>query len=640
MSHGNLLYTWIIGCLLILPFNLFSQELYTYSGKFELGSYKGDANFSYNIIENDTVLNGVFQFSSASLKDLLENKDSSFSITGNFENDYATGPWKFSFNLFETESKSSVEDLQYVVNVSGEQRLAQGNLIQGKPDGTWIYTAQEIQDSKVDKVTFKSTIDFDNGIPQRSFRIEDEEKELVGRFLRNGIAHDQWTLYSDQEIDDAESWFFSEGILERIQITSRGQTTNIEIYPNTNITGKTITLDNTYLEILKLKLGADNASKITDSGILSLLQKNDLYYQEIDTIVSGISKAPFTPQFKVRIPYFPLNNKETKSLDLIADYYKKANAICVSLIEDTQISILKLSDEQVFKLDEEVHLISNKIVKPLGQVLEYNNKSLLPFFSRSEIINKVWERGLPSLNSQNTPIVSQIESSKARTILEVEQLAKESFTYLSTVEEILAKKVNRQRREQKAIDLEKKMISQLQYLEVLEKSFETDTIPEAYINTLSTIKSNARSKLNRYASMEDLEEKLKYAEELVVCFDALDNIGETILKLPNQQNEIKKKYQDDVWNPFTSTVMTEMVKKRITQAYENVLIPYFLEKVEQDISCDDSIKWIQTVHKTHQRMHEMREENTRKLERKLRKEKDPLIILERFQVYPINKEKE
>ncbi len=645
MNHKNLPYLWVLGIFLNLPLVLFCQDQRSYKGPLQVGEYLGEANYTYHIIENDTILNGSFRFQSADLGALLEKEDQSFSINGNFSNQYPSGAWAFRFNSFRSDSKSKVEGYRYVVNVSGAQRIAQGNLRQGKPDGTWTCSAQQIKDSEIDKVTFKSVIDFDNGIPQRSFRIEDEYQELVGRFLRNGLAHDEWTLYSDNEVGEAESWSFNEGVLKRIKIQSRGKVDVITIYPSLRGKTKTISLDKTYLNILKLKLKSNNVSKITQSGILDLLTQNDQYYQSIDSILSTLSTASsFSPEFKVKVPFFPLEASEINSLTAIENSYKKSKEITDSLLGNTQLTILKLSDDNVRMLEESISAVSEKVLTPMGQIVQYHNDAILPYIAREELITKVWPAGMPTIQQVRKNQWEAINKLKNKakskhSLVVVEALSQETFQYLDSVQNILLPKINKQKRKQEAIDLEEKMITQLQYLEELEKSFQTDTIPAVYLETLQNVRKNAADKLSQYAAIKKVDDKLTYARELVNCFDALDQIGETIIKLPGQQDEIQQKYVDAVWNPFTATIMNAPVKKRITEGYTNVLIPHFLQKIEEGLSCEDTAQWIDLVNNTHQRMIAMRAEDTKKLERKLKNENDPQVLLQRFQIYDQNKEK-
>ena len=106
----------------------------------------------------------------------------------------------------------------------------------------------------------------------------------------------------------------------------------------------------------------------------------------------------------------------------------------------------------------------------------------------------------------------------------------------------------------------------------------------------------------------------------------------TVSLTTKRQKEIKALYIDAVWNPFTSTVMNEDVKPRIITAYKNVLIPYLLDEVEHNLSCKKVSQLSKLYNGVYDRMLELREEETNKLERKLRKEKDPIVVLDLFTI--------
>lgn len=128
---------------------------------------------------------------------LLEAGDKTFTISGAFLENKPAGAWQFRFGAFKTDSLTQLDGLQYQVKVSGRQHEAIGVMREGKPDGLWTHTVSRIRNSQLEKTLFRSSIRFDQGIPQKSFRIEAEEHTLVGRILCNGLAHDEWTLYSD-----------------------------------------------------------------------------------------------------------------------------------------------------------------------------------------------------------------------------------------------------------------------------------------------------------------------------------------------------------------------------------------------------------------------------------------------------------
>ena len=83
--------------------------------------------------------------------------------------------------------------------------------------------------------------------------------------------------------------------------------------------------------------------------------------------------------------------------------------------------------------------------------------------------------------------------------------------------------------------------------------------------------------------------------------------------------------------------MSEEVKKRITDAYHKVLIPHVLKEVKSNLTCGAAGEWNILLAQVHERMLKMRREETSKLERKLKKEQDPGVVMQLFNVQPMNK---
>jgi hypothetical protein len=78
--------------------------------------------------------------------------------------------------------------------------------------------------------------------------------------------------------------------------------------------------------------------------------------------------------------------------------------------------------------------------------------------------------------------------------------------------------------------------------------------------------------------------------------------------------------------------MDEDIKKRITSAYQDVLVPYILSNIKNELSCTNVCSQIKLIESINKRMEELLEEDTSKLERKLKREQDPQIVLELFEI--------
>lgn len=640
---------FICGLLILficLPLALQGQQTLHYAGPLQVGQYKGEAGYDYKIVGKDTVLHGSFLMERSNLEALLENEDSSFLFSGTFKNDFPNGFWRFQFGEFQSNSQTQVIDYQYRVLVSGTQEEATGILKMGKPDGPWTYTVNRIKDSEVEKILFKSSIVFEDGIPQRSFRLENENSTLVGRFLRNGLAHDEWSLYETDEVEATESWYFNDGLLEKIQSRENDQINVVQMSPNATERRKTINLDVRFLNVLQLLLPTNDTLNVLETGIPKLLAENAQYYQKIDDILSELGNSAFFPEFKVEVPHFPLDSVETRQLDSIKAYFDQSKTISESLLNSTQLNILKLSDQEALFLYSIVSSISENFLDPIGKILGFHKQGVLEFVTREQLIRKLWPAGKPSTSIKPTgtdlsgsfvlPNAEQFEFG-GYTLSSIEHLAKYAAFSLDSVQLSLEDKLTKEQRQQELIALEEELIAQSKGLNHLIDSVRNQ-VTGINKDALLQIKTVADTGLSAYSAMEEVSTKFGFARKLVDCYPQLRALTEAVAALPAQWEEIQKSYQDGVWNPFTVTVMNEEVKRRITTAYSKVLVPYFLKWIQTDLSCDTVNQLVGLMQSTYRRMTELRNEETSKLERKLRKEQDPKTVLQLFNIQHQGKE--
>tara|TARA_R110002049_G_scaffold47596_5_gene137397 strand:- start:9285 stop:11192 length:1908 start_codon:yes stop_codon:yes gene_type:complete len=626
--------------------NAQEPEIQQFEGSLQLGEFIGEAKYEYKIAEGDTLRDGAFQMNRSNLQALLDEEDSSFSFTGAFKDNVPEGFWRFQFGEFQSDSKTQVVDIQYQVKVSGRQEVASGVIKDGKPHGKWTYTIDQIKDSEVEKLLFKSTIDFEEGIPQRSFRIENDSSTLVGRFLRNGLAHDEWSLFVNTDLGDTENWIFNDGILQVIEQQKNGLRNTIRVFDDTPKTTKTINLDSRYIKALQLQRSISDGVELFDKGIPRLLGENVKYYQKLDAILTELGESSFLPEFKVKVPYFPLDSLEINILDSIQTRLKKLREISSSFLNDSHLNILKLSDPDIQYHYEVVRKISETYLNPLERMLAYRESDIVEFATREKLIHNLWPEGLPSKELTVTIEVDSVSFSRTFELPDADNYKFEDYDMTSmdglsryaenslhTVEEILGAKLTQEKNQQELIALEKELLAQNNELQQLIDSTQ-HTLGAAYKKALGRIKAVSDKKLSDFSSKEEVNS----GRELVVCYKRMNLLAKSVAALPTRSKEIATVYNDRIWNPFMATLMDEEVKKRITNAYRQVLVPHFLERIQTDLSCENAGELTTQIENTVQRILQLREEDTSKVERKLRKEQDPQVVLQLFDVQPMTEE--
>ena len=300
---------WLFSVFLVLAViqPSFGQDPKTYEGPLQVGDYSGQAVYQYITSDLDTIYNGDFLWQQSNLETLVENEDASFRISGAFDQGIANGPWQFEFGEYQTNSQSQVVGYEYRVLVSGIQEKGEGLLAEGKPDGNWTYTINQIKDSEIQQILFKSDITYDKGVPQQNFQIENDSSVLVGRFLRDGLAHDEWSYYGTERVEDMEDWFFDDGLLRNIRLTTDQVSTEIQVFDTNAPNYKTIPLHMGYIALLEAVLQEQEV----ESGIAGILAQNLRYYQKIDKVLGQLGSDGFQMEAKVKVPFYPQKQQES-----------------------------------------------------------------------------------------------------------------------------------------------------------------------------------------------------------------------------------------------------------------------------------------------------------------------------------------
>ncbi|MEO0506683.1 MAG: hypothetical protein AAF090_11075 [Bacteroidota bacterium] len=638
MKPRNKLFQGIRYPLLFLFFSgtTFGQTQ-LFSGKLTAGGYTGTAEYPFVIVDGDSIPDGSFLMYKSNVNALLQEKDSFFSFSGAFDNGFPTGFWKFQFGAFSSNQASQVVGYQYRINVSGIQHDAFGNLTQGKPDGDWTYKIAEVDNSEVSKVLFQSQISYDKGVPQKSFRIENDSSSLVGRFLRNGFAHDVWVVYSDTESEPAENWFFTNGLLEKIEkITESGR----QLYPvfGSALQQDTeIVLDQRYLKVLEWYLSVQDSNlNPEDMAMYQLLEQNAAQYASIDRFFNDLGRSEFMPRFKVKVPFYPLDSLETNQLQKAKMSFEAANEISTSLLGNPQLDLLIRSNPEAQYYYDVVEKLQQDFLDPLASFLKFEQQQILNFLPQDLLYKQIWPNGLPAkqiqLEGQSQEYASWVFETgvaygqEANNISNLANMADYANQGLSSISTKLTEWLREEMKQQQFLELDKQLVEETKKLEQLVDSLKS-TASIRMVNALNGVLSTKEQSLKAYAQMEASDEKLEYGKTVLACLKNLNQLAMSLGNLPNQQQAITEKYQDAVWNPFTATIMDEEVKKRITAAYRNVVVPYALEKVAAPVSCDQALDIVKLLEDTQKRLFELREESTSKLERKLRKEQDPETVL-------------
>lgn len=606
-----------------------------------IGSFQGVAIFDYIIKDNDTIREGDFSFSNA-LLNTDESEQTPINIKGRFKEGLPHGNWTMEFNTLVPNEGKSLVQYQYVTTVNGLKRSFNFNLNQGRPQGQWQTQVDSVVNSTITETLFKSVIEYDKGVPIKSFSIESDRDIMVGRLLRDGLAQDLWSLYSKQEIGLEEDWKYDQGLLTQIMLQSDSQNRTLDLrYPNARAF-VSVNLDQHYLDIMQLRLQQQDPKFVFNQRMSRLLQLDSQYYEMILDFFEGLGTPLKVQGFLVKVPVFPLLPVEEDQLEQIGARVKESDFLVDSILADAQLNLLKINDPETALLYQMALHLHTDYLPPLKNLITFKEKNLLQHIDREEAIGGLWPLGLEEQQIRLNDSLNNAGVNNFRFQSVLDPNLAGVFQHSTTILELsrllnakLRKKLTLNKREKAFLRQEQLLIAEVKALEEYVDTLNTG-VPAAVGSALESLKSFAQRELKNYVSMKEDEEKLQYSSKLATCFKITRDLADTLKKLPEQEAQILELYQDQVWNPFTATVMDEEVKRRITRAYKTIIVPYYLNLVERQLTCDNINQRINNFNRLHQRMIDLRKEETKKLERKLKRTKEPEEVLSRLGLTDLN----
>lgn len=603
----------------------------------KLGPYEGRANFGYRLVQGDTVLNGEFSMQRSNLMELLERQDYSFLFKGQFENGVPQGEWTFEFGKFQSDQASKVVDYQYRVLVSGTQESAKGSISNGVPDGTWVILEEEIEKSEIARTLFKSEISFAKGVPERSFQLTGKSHTLMGRFLRNGLAHDEWALFPNNGLEQTESWHFNEGLLQYIQMAGENTSKRLPIF-QTDLAPQftTINLDGRYLALVHFYGGLSDGFAVAIAKLPLLLEQNWEHYQNIQDILGRLGEASFRPEFKVKVPFFPMTAKDSITVKEIRSHYLLGKEAANRILTNTQLKLLKLSDPEALYLYNLTQKLQENYVEPLTKLMYYESVGVVPYLSPNLLIKGLWPNGIPMTLNVSCGSKAEVpwqlewsgtdENSLQNDFYKIAQLSQQTHGHLEEIEQQLAAMLSKDERQTALITQEDSLIKQQALLRETLDTLRVQ-LPERYLASIDGVQTLATQVLARYSENKDQKNKLERAEEALQCIGELRDLAETVGEMPQHANNIKETYTDRIWNPFMALLMDEAVKKRITGSYQRIVEPYFLDMLAQGLTCGNIGQWNTDINGMYRRIMALRDAETTKLERKLKRAREPQEVM-------------
>ena len=640
-------------CLLLLLLlsvspGLQAQSSLRFKGPIQLGEYAGSADYHYRIVNGDTLLMGPFSLQSLRLDELLTKGNHFYSIEGFYLNDQPDSTWQFRLGDLKVAQGTEWIDYHFNVKLTGTQHTAMAPLLKGNPHGLWTHTVESIERSTVQQTLFKSSIELNQGVPQGIFRVKQKGANLLGRFSRDGRAHDSWVLNDDAAADKMETWTFVQGRLQQIELMGPKGRATIPVYPEKISPSTYVNLDARFFKILEVQRRFDSADYADRGGMLpKMIAAHAGYMQAIGHAFeqfSQFSQPVSPPEFRVEVAHYPLNSQEWEYVDIIQTHLQKIDKVSQSLQGNTRLNILKHSDEEMLFLLSTVKEIVENYLIPARNVSDYASVDALDFCPREYLTMQSAYTAdsytqIPVRYKDSTGVKTRtftgpkrdMETEANTELAYLARLTTYAWACVDSIERNLTGNLKQQELQLELEEIEKRLLAQSQQLaDVIDTA--RNQLPEPYTSNLGAIQETVNIALRAYALEDDLTVKPEHARQLIGCMEGMEELVGSLKKLPDRWEKIQQLYTEQVWNPFTATTMKDQVKERIPQAYNQLLIPSILNRMATELTCRDTQEVRMLLDMLYERMQQLRIQNTSKLERKLKNEDDPNVVMDLFEI--------
>jgi hypothetical protein len=187
------------------------------------------------------------------------------------------------------------------------------------------------------------------------------------------------------------------------------------------------------------------------------------------------------------------------------------------------------------------------------------------------------------------------------------------------------------KRQEQLADIEIVLISRRDSIMALyEKELRSTDFNGYHAELASSVLEFSRQQFRQFASMTP-EARVEVADATLSCFSDLIFLYGELFKQPLRERSIKEIYTRTIWNAYTFTDMEEVVKERLFRAYETELLPAITRDIKQHLACGNIRVKALNYAAVYKRMQELRETDTRQLERQLRKSGNVSTLIDVFE---------
>lgn len=628
-----------------------AQELKTYQGEYSFGGIAGEAKFNYQLSPaNESILQGEFKFESSSKGTLAPSTFERREAVGRFQQNKKEGIWRY-LNETHQVTIDEVLDFKVLSRLQSDQIKINANYKSGIPQGKWSIEENAFEGERIKRMSQSDAITFKNGdfigdLQYKTF-IGNQTQFLKGNLLEGGILHGEFALvYESEGVLVSEIRNFEKGFLlgiVRRDLNSGQVIEEVIFYSTIRKLNEIGAGTNKGYRIADEYFGLNYADGFLSKGSFSeaqvpgnifihgflgkLLQYEGEFLDEEGKMISS-------PLHTKRFVY-ELSRADQKAIEEIPLLYNEMLKRTGDFLNESTLKMhrqksdslalayrfLEVQNEKFLELAELIGEMESKRIQFLDirEILD-NNFSWL---GQPDSIAVKWNEMELSEVVVYAPI-----SFETRSYAAIQGYLSEVNTQLNARFDLIDNTLQLERDDKEIQNLSERLEVKTENLkmEFSGDEFEDPRTSNLVRRVFESLNANQIEKLKQEFSLEkDFAVKKQQGEFILEVMDELSSQKSLLAKIWSDYDQMDMVYQEEIFNPFTYTRYNQRVKQRLFESYEGLFDSYLKELGQ--ISDIARLKLlINKTQKLNQKLIELRNPDTRKLEQKLNKEKSLVKI--------------
>jgi len=644
----------LITCLALCIQAVFTFTVHgqmTFNGPFAVGElWNGSATYGFQSVNGKAVMDGAFRFQLTEPDPIDTTLTHHIQIEGNYDKGQKSGAFTFKRKLVSFAGTPSFSNYQAVFPVSGSELTIAAEFKNGRAHGNWRMLEVVIGDGQPIDTLIWVEARFNQGVFTGQFAGKSKRTAIVGQLDASGYLDGPWKFTAvDDLLRFDEMRVFDAGLLREHLFSATGQQAVISYpglaTPDSTQRTRSVEVGDGYFELMDFAREVYSTAGVT--GAARRLDErstlNNAEWRRIiealytvdgvniwDALPGGAVLAPI----KSRLTTVAVPNEVRKKMKSAVETHTLALRLAKEVLENPVVEMGRFANEEVGFSHAALQVFYAQLVQ-LNPLVELLNDSLAPCLN----LNRVVEMQIREFQYPETVrfTFNQTEHSRAYNFPH-ETLSKiNDLPLLAALMDLLLMRV-----EKLKTAIESPLEGYIEEVALREKEAQLLVLRDSiqwyfgggfppnggmlpdnpfYARFAPVFLRRSEDALSSYAVLP-AERKSAASDSLIQCFEAVLAFHGFLKQLPLRLAFVKTEYTRTIWNAYTFTYMDEVVKERLFKAYEHVLLPALLNDIENAQSVYLLAVKQENMRRLIDRMLALRLQDTKELERQVRKQSD------------------